>query len=201
MTLTLEKRLSADELARLPDLVDDMPRVYELSEGKLIEMAPASAMHGRFAAKLTMKLLIFVENNDLGEVTAAETGHTLHRDPINGDTVRAPDVGFIRRQRFPKGLPETGYVPGAPDLAIEVMSPYDTANDIERKVAEYLRFGTRIVWVFYPQTRSVMIHTPTRIVRFTQADTLDGGDLLPGFSMALTDIFPVEPDADDSASA
>lgn len=164
-------------------------RRFELSEGELIEMAPAGGEHGDLGSELNMMVRLFVREHNLGRVTTAETGFILHTDPETGrDTVRAPDVGFISFARHPDKLP-TGYIPAAPDLAIEIISPNDRADEIERKVAEYLRYGVRLVWLFYPATKSVMEHTPNGSRRYDSDDVLDGGDVLSGFRLPLNDVF------------
>ncbi|MEO8394955.1 MAG: Uma2 family endonuclease, partial [Chloroflexota bacterium] len=126
--------------------------------------------------------------NDLGYTTAAETGYILFKNPTGKDTVVAPDVGFISKQRLPQGLPK-GYIPVAPDLAVEVVSPGDRADEIDQKVVLYLRYGTRLIWMVYPKTKTVIAHTANGIQRFDINDTLEGGDVLPGFKMAIREIF------------
>jgi Uma2 family endonuclease len=104
--------------------------------------------------------------------------------------VRAPDLAFIRRERIPvAGIPR-GFWPGAPDLAVEVISPGDTYTEVEEKVNEWLSAGTRMVLVLNPRTRMVTIYTsPAEVVRLAESDTLDGGEVLPGFSCRVTELF------------
>jgi Uma2 family endonuclease len=123
-------------------------------------------------------------------VTAAETGYVLHRSDDGKDTVRAPDVGFVSKARLPAGLPK-GYIPFAPDLAVEVVSPNDKAAEIQTKIGEYLRYGVRLIWVLYPDNQSIVVHTKEGARTLTVDDTLDGGDVLPGFSLPVRDLFPV----------
>ena len=129
-----------------------------------------------------------VKANNLGYTTAAETGYILFKNPNGKDTVVAPDVGFISKQRLPHGLPK-GYIPVPPDLAVEVVSPGDRADEIDQKIVLYLRYGTSLVWMFYPKTKTVIAHSSSGIQRFDISDTLDGGEVLPGFNLALRDIF------------
>lgn len=166
-----------------------VPKSYELVRGELREMAPASGMHGNYANDLAYYLTGFVKQNKLGYVTAAETGYILFIDPVEGDTVRAPDVGFVAKDRLPDGMPETGFIPLAPDLAVEVVSPSESGADIEEKIQDYLRAGTRLIIYLYPKTRTLTVITPTTARRLTETDTLDGGDVLPGFTLPLKSLF------------
>jgi Uma2 family endonuclease len=105
--------------------------------------------------------------------------------------VRAPDVGFVRLERAPEPFAEK-FVPLAPDLAIEVVSPGDKAQEIEEKVLDYLTYGVRAVWIVYPSARTIVIHTVDGLKRLTVKDTLDGGDILPGFTIPMSEIFPTK---------
>lgn len=164
------------------------PKLYELSRGRLITMSPAGALHGIYGADLLIFIGSFVKSRKLGYVTAAETGYILDL-PGKGDTVRAPDVGFIRKDQLPNGMPETGYIPAPPDLAIEIVSPNDAADEIEAKIQDYLAGGTRLIWYLYPKTRTLHVITVAGAIRLGENDTLDGGDVLPGFTLALKDLF------------
>ncbi|MBZ0290616.1 MAG: Uma2 family endonuclease, partial [Anaerolineae bacterium] len=149
--------------------------------------------HGGLASMLDRRIGNFVEEHDLGYTTTAEAGYVLFQnpDPEGNDTVFAPDVGFIAAERLPDGLPD-GYVPFAPDLAVEVVSPNDKAADVQQKIATYLKYGTRLIWVFYPKTQSVVVHTRDGAKTYTIDDTLDGGEVLPGFRLPLRDVFTGE---------
>ena len=118
---------------------------------------------------------------------AAETGFLLSRDP---DHVRAPDVAFVRRERVEAVGYTHGFFPGAPDLAVEVISPSDRYTEVDEKVAEWLAAGTSMVVVVNPRNRTVRVHRPTTdSVLLTEEDTLDGGDVVPGWEMPVADIF------------
>jgi Uma2 family endonuclease len=135
----------------------------------------------------------FVEDHDLGVVFAAETGFQLARAP---DTVRAPDVSFVRKERLPEGDLPTGYWPGPPDLAVEVMSPNDSKPEVERKAQEYLRKGVRLVWLVFPRKRAVAVHRPGAPVELLgESDALDGGEVVPGFRYPLARLFAVTSNA------
>jgi len=183
--LTTEKLLTAEDLARMPELPTG--ERYELAEGELIVMPPPGAFHGRFASRLDSRLRPFVEAHVLGEVFV-ETGYLLRRDP---DTVRAPDVSFVSAARIPAGgLQEEGFFPGSPDLAVEIVSPGDLDAEVEGKVDDYLEYGTRLVWVVRPKQRTVTVYHPDGTARrLGLGDTLEGEDVLPGFILPLSDLF------------
>lgn len=174
--------MTAEDLLALPE--NDMQ--YELVEGELIEMSPSSRLHSRDGQRIAARLAVFVEDNDLGEVHGADGGFILRRNP---DTVRSPDAAFVRKERL-TDLDEDGFLPLAPDLAVEVVSPSNTVNEMSLKVQEYLDAGTSIVWVVETLRRQVTVHTPDRNPRiYRDGETLDGGDVLPGFALSVTYIF------------
>jgi Uma2 family endonuclease len=174
---------TAEELLRLPD---DGFR-YELVKGELRQMTPSGYGHGVLVANLTEPLGRHVRARGLGHVCGAETGFRIARTP---DTVRAPDIAFIRHERRGQDPFAEGFYEGAPDLAVEVLSPSDTVFGVEEKIAEWLRAGCTMVWVVNPKRRSVTVHHADGSVRVLgEADTLDGGGLLPGFTLPLTEIF------------
>jgi Uma2 family endonuclease len=161
-------------------------RGRELVGGEVIELAPASAKHGKFVTSVVLRLAPFARDRQLGEVYSGDTGFLLQRDP---DTVRGPDVAFVRRERL-SAEPTEGFFPGAPDLAVEVVSPNDLAQDIERKVQDFLKAGTAMVWVLYPDTRHVMVYRSRGEARVLgEKETLDGADVLPGFACAVEELF------------
>lgn len=155
-------------------------------------MTPAGILHGSTANTLSSRIDRYVRPNKLGIVTAAETGYILHSDPERGDIVRAPDVGFIAAGRFPDGQLPDGYAPFAPNLAIEVVSPSNDAESMQAKVTEYLTYGTQRVIVVYPRVRQVTMHTREGSRTLTENDVMDGGDVLPGFSMIVREIFEID---------
>lgn len=180
---TQTRPITADDLLRMPD---DGFR-YELVEGNLREMAPAGHQHGRIAINVSTPLAQHVKANNLGVVYAAETGFKLASNP---DTVRAPDVAFVRRERLESVGDSEGFWPGAPDLAVEVVSPGDRYTDVEEKVFDWLDAGARLVIVANPRKRLVTVYRSlTDVVVLTEADVLDGGDVVPGFAMPVKDIF------------
>lgn len=162
----------------------------ELIAGVLAEMSPVGGEHGEVTLRVGSTLRTFVLLRRLGKVVT-ETGFVLSRDP---DTVRAPDIAFVSAARLgPTGLPN-GYIEGAPDLAIEVVSPGDSADDIQTKLAEYLAAGTRLVWVLHPRSRTVLAVKADGVARVLGAgDRLDGDDVLPGFSILVDDLWEDRP--------
>lgn len=174
--------MTADDLTRMPN---DGFR-YELVKGEIRKMAPAGAPHGSAAMRLGWRLGQHVDANRLGEVFAAETGFAIARNP---DTVRAPDVAFVSRERIPPtGIP-SGYWQGAPDLAVEVVSPSDSYIEVEDNVLDWLEAGTRMVIVVNPGKRVVSVYRALKAVVLTENDVLDGEDVVPGWSVAVKDLF------------
>ena len=159
----------------------------ELVKGELFEMAPAGGRHGSVAMRLGILLGAYVIDHRLGETFAAETGFILR---LNPDTVRAPDAAFVAADRLPGGEPPIGFVELAPDLAVEVLSPSDRPGEVAEKVEDWLRAGTRLVWVIDPATRSATVHRSLDDVQeLSEDDRLDGEQVVPGFSCALGEVF------------
>ncbi len=159
----------------------------ELVKGKVVPIPPTGAAHGKIAMRIGALLWRYVEKHNLGEVYAAETGFTIEEDP---DTVRAPDAAFVSRDRIPPEGEPPGFWHSAPDLVVEVVSPFDQIGDVQAKITEYLQAGVRLVWLVEPQTRTVTVYKSLDVVRILlQQDTLDGGEILPGFTLPLADLF------------
>jgi Uma2 family endonuclease len=178
-----QKLMTADELMAMPD--DGMR--HELVRGELRTMPPGGWEHGQESSRLDRSLGNYVEAHDLGEVATNEPGFLLTTNP---DTVRAPDVAFLQRERLPIGVARRGYFRGAPDLAIEVISPNDLYDEVDEKVAEWLEHGTRMVIVVNPRRKRVAVHRPGRDVRILGVeDILDGEDVVPGWTLAVRDLF------------
>ncbi len=190
MVVLEQKRFySAEEFAELAQSPEYADKLIELVNGEIVEMTKPGGKHGIRAMTLGAHLHQFVKAHNLGWVTAAETGYILGRSPSGRDTVRGLDVAFVARARVPEGLPD-GPVPFAPDFAAEIISPRNSAADIHAKVRELLRAGTRLIWIFYPDTETVVVHTPPSGAQTFERDAvLDGGDVLPGFTLSVKDIF------------
>jgi Uma2 family endonuclease len=182
-TIPTIRGVTADELFGMsfPD------EKTELVRGKVIRMSPTGAEHGFVAMRLGARLMVHVEENDLGEVAAAETGFIVTRNP---DTVRAPDVAFISRERMKGMRRPTKFWPFAPDLAVEVVSPDDTPKKVKDKVQDWFNGGVRLVWVAYPTKRTLHVfHSPQDVRVLQESDLLDGEDVVPGFTCAVAGIF------------
>jgi Uma2 family endonuclease len=178
-----QQLMTADDLLRMPD---DGFR-YELIKGELKKMAPAGHWQGRVTINITTPLAQHVRAHNLGAVYAAETGFKLASDP---DVVRALDVAFIRRERVEEVGNVEGYWPGAPDLAVEVVSPSDTYTEVQEKVFDWLEAGTRMVIVVMPRRQAVAVYRSlSEIVMLTENDALDGGDVVPGWTMPVRNLF------------
>jgi Uma2 family endonuclease len=146
----------------------------------------ASLRHGSVTTRLAAALGAHVYPGGLGELFDGSTGFVLRRSP---PLVRCPDVGFVRAERLPGGVPP-GPLELAPDLAVEVLSPSNTAAEMTRKLADYFGHGTRIVWLVDPDAREVTVYSAGAIPRLLHdTDTLDGGDVLPGFSTPVAALF------------
>lgn len=173
--------ISGDELARMPDLGP-----CELVEGRLVLMSPTSWLHGRYVVRVTDALSAFVREHDLGEVHSGEVGVYTGRDP---DTVRGADVLFISHERLARVASES-FLDVAPELVVEVLSPGNTAEEMQRKTAEYLGVGVERVWVVDPAREAVLVHAGSEppTVR-TVGDTVRGEGILDGFALDVDALF------------
>jgi Uma2 family endonuclease len=159
----------------------------ELVRGELRVSPPPGGPHGFAGASLIASLMMFVMPRRLGRVLGDGVGYELVQLPR---TVRVPDASFVRAERFPAEGIGPGLFKFAPDLAIEVLSPSETASDLQEKLDDYRVSGTSLVWVVDPVRRTVMtvaLDAPLRLLH--ESDTLDAGQVIPGFSCAVTDIF------------
>jgi Uma2 family endonuclease len=166
---------------------DNADKLLELIDGEIVEVAASSAVPSIITVEITLFVGSHVKQHDLGYVTSAEGGFVL--SPKN---VLMPDMGFIAKERVAK-LPER-FFPGAPDLAVEVVSPTDRKASVHRKALRYIKYGVRLGWVVYPEQKMVDVYRPAEttkaLVQELDIDgTLDGFDVLPGFTLAVRDIF------------
>jgi Uma2 family endonuclease len=180
---TTSALMTADELF----LMKDDGFRYELVKGELVRMPLHVSEHGATVVNIGIPLGHFVKANKLGVVFGAETGFKIATDP---DTVRAPDLAFVHRDRIPEGgLPKAFWV-GAPDLAVEVISPGDTYTEVEEKVSEWLDAGARMVIVANPRNRTLKVYrSHTDVIVLTVSDELTCGDIIPGFACKVSEFF------------
>jgi Uma2 family endonuclease len=173
--------LTADELEQMPD--DDSVQT-ELDEGELITMPPAGGDHGYIGWGISSELGYFVKKHKLGRLYIADTGFRLGRD-----TVRAPDVAFVRKERI-QAIHSQGFMKGAPDLAVEVFSPTGSSRQLKRKVKQYLAAGSHTVWIFYPKRKQVDVYEASGVIRTVSGnEMLEAPELLPGFSVKVAELF------------
>ncbi|MEI7642748.1 MAG: Uma2 family endonuclease [Chloroflexales bacterium] len=173
--------LTAEEFFALPG-----SRHQELIYGEVIDVMPPGGIHGKVAVTVGMFLMLWAKQGSRG-VVGVESGFILKRDP---DLVRGPDAYYVRAERLPsEGVPD-GFWTIAPDLAVEVVSPSETADDVQSKVSEYLASGTSAVWVVYPRLHRLVAHTPDGLARtYGPGSTLEMPDLLPGFALEINELF------------
>ena len=169
---------------------------YELVEGRLIRMPPSGFRASRIAMRLGGLLVTFVDAHELGAVTTSDGAYDLSAPgtPPTKGTGLAPDIAFIRAERLPPHIAfdEDKAVPFAPDLAVEVASPNQFRPGMAKKAQRFLAAGTRLVWIVWPKRREIDVWLPgntrpTRILR--GGETLDGGEVLPGFSCVVDALF------------
>ena len=187
MTIPTGRRLktlfTAEELLCLP--ADG--RRLELVKGRVYEMPLADERQTGVAVRMGAALDAHVKGNELGAVFSAGTGFVLGRDP---DTVRAADAAFVTRERIPEIGVHQGCFPMAPDLAVEVVSPQDRPLDVREKIEDWLEGGTRLVWVVQRVQRIVTVYRPLGDpTEFSEGATLDGEEVIPGFTCAVQELF------------
>ena len=174
--------VTAEELERFPD--DDYR--YELVEGRVIRMSPVGFEHGRLVIRLGYLLTSHLRERGNPGFVLTEVGFKLASNP---DTVRAPDIAFVRKSRVPSPDPK-GFLKGPPDLAVEVLTPDDTPGEVQEKVDEYLERGVQAVVVIDPDERTGTVSRPSGaplVLRHT--DVLDLDDVVSGFRCTIREIF------------
>ncbi len=158
----------------------------ELIRGVLCEAMPTGHRHGKMVMNLGGALWTFVKPRRLGTLVASDSGVWLERDL---DTVREPDIAFTSAEKIPLDAEIPGYAEVAPDLVVEMASPSDSRREVHDQAQMWLRHGVRLVWVVYPDTRTVDVYRPDDAATLGADDALDGGDVLPGFSCAVSAVF------------
>ena len=176
------QRATIEEFERFIGLPENADRLFEYIGGEIVEV-PSNPYSSYLGARISRHLMDFVEAHDLGYVTGEAGGYM-----VSGERY-APDVAFVSKARQPQ-LARTGYNPAPPDLAVEIFSPTDSERRLSVKISNYLAAGT-VVAVVYPDEQEIAIHRPgQRVTILGIDDTLDGGDILPGFRLPLKAIFP-----------
>src|SRR5262245_61142480 len=182
-TLTATRRVTPEEFLKMPD--SDR---YELVHGRLVEL-PMSVLSSYVAGRIFSRLGQFLEPKRTGWLFPEGTAFRCF--PHERGLVRKPDTAYIRLDRLAVAqAAEEGYVPVAPDLAVEVVSPNDIAKELEDKIDDFKRAGVRLIWVVYPQHRIVRIHRADgTIQQVGENDELNGEDVIPGFRCAVRELF------------
>jgi Uma2 family endonuclease len=184
MVTVQQKLITAEEFMNLPEPVDGSQQ--ELIRGVIVTMPPPKGLHAICCNKVGRRVGNFVEDHRLGWVTSNDAGFISERDP---DSVRGPDIAFWSITRVPR--PPQGYFEVPPDLAIEIVSPSDTFSRTTEKIRHYLGNGVPVVWYVDPELRIVTIYRPDNSMQtLEETDTLEGGELLPGFSCRVAELFP-----------
>jgi Uma2 family endonuclease len=183
-----EKLYTAEEFFEIAQRPENAEKRLELWNGVILEVAPPTSKHSVIVARILAFLFVFVEARNLGYVTGADGGYIL----APGYTF-IPDVGYISKERQPQ-IPDPLFT-SAPDLAVEVVSPSNSPRELLTKIELYLAYGTRLVWVVYPNEQIVDVYRLAddgglHIHKFTHEDTLDGEDVLPEFQLPVKSIFP-----------
>jgi Uma2 family endonuclease len=165
---------------------------FELVKGKIVPKGceinpemPAGALRGYITNRLNKLLSIFVDDNNLGATFAAETGFKLSEKGMHG-----VDAAFVSNEKLAQfGIPEN-FFPAAPDLAVEVISPNNSVDEIQEKIEEYLLAGTKLVWIVYPKQKMIQVYRSSNVINvLREADALDGEEVLPGFQLPLSELF------------
>ncbi|MBI4568389.1 MAG: Uma2 family endonuclease [Planctomycetes bacterium] len=188
----LEETIPARPASVTPEefLAMENEECFELVDGQLMErhMGAESSMIGM---TLGAELVVYNKKTGAGFLFGPDTNYRCF--PGRPATMRKPDVSFIRRGRLPNDQAPLGEIKIAPDLAVEVISPNDRYEEVDAKVDEYLSAGVPLVWVVNPRSRSVRVHSaPGGMHYLRESDLLGGGEVLPGFSLRVADLFPAQ---------
>jgi Uma2 family endonuclease len=181
-----KKRYTVGDFEAFLELPENQDRLFELIDGEIVEKMP-TLKHATLAARLTIRIGIFVEQHDLGRISI-ELRHRLEGDQHNAFI---PDVSFTSNERMtPMG--DQGADPQMPDLAIEIQSPRDSIRKMRAKAEYYLAHGSRMVLLVLTKKRLIEVCTIDDVQILNEDDVFDGGDVLPGFKLPVRDIFNVK---------
>ena len=184
-----QRTMDIDDLWQLIHQADNDDIRYELIDGEIFEMSPPGLQHGSLASEIAYQLRLYDKNRALGIVTV-ETGY---HPPNDRSTLLSPDVAFTSSARLPTPLPKR-FAPFMPDLAVEIVSPSNTVKQVRRKAAIYLRHGTQIVWIVWPDSRTVEVcrqdqNADIECAMLAHDDSVTGESVLPGFTLELRQLF------------
>ena len=178
---TATNLITGEELLALGDIGP-----CELIDGRIVPMSPTGGRHGIIESRLGSALSVFVQQQHLGWVLTGEVGIYIRRNP---DHVRGADIVFLSRERWPEGPPE-GFLEGAPDLVVEIMSPNDRWQEVRQKITEYFSIGVRWVWIVEPENRAVLVfRSSTDFQQFGVDDIVVGEGALEGFTLPVARLF------------
>ena len=188
--MVVEKQfISADRFLEIVEQPQYDDRIVDLVDGEIIDMLRPTAGHGEIVSWLVIIIGNHVLKHDLGRMSSGDAGFILESNPEGRDTVRGLDIAFISKTQVAGPL-EFKWYELAPDLAVEVISPSNVDSDLHLKIRQLLRAGTQLIWVVYPESKSVDVHTASGATTLEVNDSLSGGDVLPGFEIRVGDIFP-----------
>ena len=187
--MIVEKQfISADtfyDMIQQPEFAD---RRVELVAGEIIEMPFPNPIHAAVLTSLSTALHVHVKQHRQGRVLSGDAPFVLDRNTEGRDTLRGLDIAYISAERFPGKLPRSP-LHVAPDLAVEIISPSNKAEDIEKKIEQFLDAGTTMIWIVYPDLRSIAVHMDDGTFKLKESDTLTGGEVLPSFTIPVSEIF------------
>ncbi|MDB5341161.1 MAG: putative restriction endonuclease [Planctomycetaceae bacterium] len=182
--------MSTDVLIRTAEDLFEMPNDgnrYELVQGVLRKMSPAGGAHGEVECFLGAHLMFHARKNRLGSTYVGDTGFKIRTNP---DTVLAPDVAFVTRERVQTIPDRFKFIPLVPDLVIEILSPGDREREVLLKVADWLSAGTRAVILVHPRKKTVrLFRSAEQFVALSEQDVLEVPDIVPGWSVSIAEIF------------
>jgi Uma2 family endonuclease len=185
MATTTAKLFTIEDLEAMPD----DGHVWELIDGELVRREPVGGRHGALQMAVGGWLWQYLQEHPVGTVFGSDTIYAFQRDPDRG---LKPDASFVRADRLPAGAAFDKPLTVLPDLVVEVVSPNDRAGAIDEKLDTYQRFGVPLIWVFWPRRQAITVYAAGQPIReLTAGDELDGGDVLPGFRVAVADLFSV----------